>query len=165
MSVTTAVPSRLKASEGRRIAPTKSAFEARYSRMAAFCLSSVKWLVTRASTPPGFRASMDLAKKKSCRRQLLPAIVELEVGERHVADHRVDAVLGQARVAEVLDADVLSGWSALAMRPEMRVQLDADEAHPWPALAHEIARCRSPAPGRWRCRERPGGRWPRAWPR
>ena len=36
---------------------------ARYSRMAAFCLSSVKWLVTRASTPPGFRASTDLAKK------------------------------------------------------------------------------------------------------
>ena len=34
MSVTTAVPSRLNASEGRRIAPTKSAFEARYSRMA-----------------------------------------------------------------------------------------------------------------------------------
>ena len=27
MSVTTAVPSRLKASDGRRIAPTKSAFE------------------------------------------------------------------------------------------------------------------------------------------
>ena len=63
MSVTTAVPSRLKASEGRRIAPTKSAFEARYSRMAAFCLSSVKCVVTSASTPPGFRASMDLAKK------------------------------------------------------------------------------------------------------
>ena len=35
----------------------------RYSRMAAFCLSSVKCVVTRASTPPGFRASMDLAKK------------------------------------------------------------------------------------------------------
>ncbi len=107
MSVTTAVPSRLKASDGRRIAPTKSAFEPRYSRMAAFCLSSVKCVVTRASTPPGFRASMDLAKKKSCRDSFWPLIVELEVGERHVADHRVDAVFGQLGVAETLDADVL----------------------------------------------------------
>ena len=41
MSVTTAVPSRLKASEGRRIAPRKSARSARYSRIAAFCLSRV----------------------------------------------------------------------------------------------------------------------------
>jgi hypothetical protein len=41
MSVTTAVPSRLKASDGRRMAPTKSALEARYSRMAAFCLTFV----------------------------------------------------------------------------------------------------------------------------
>ena len=63
MSVTTAVPSRLKASEGRRIAPRKSACSARYSRMAAFCLSRVKWLVTRAITPPGFSESTDLAKK------------------------------------------------------------------------------------------------------
>ena len=32
-----------------------------------------------------------------------------------------------------------SGWSALAMRPEMRVQFDADEAHALVAQAHEIA--------------------------
>ena len=63
MSVTTAVPSRLNASDGRRIAPRKSASAARYSRTAAFCLSSVKCDVTRASTPPGFSASSDLAKK------------------------------------------------------------------------------------------------------
>ena len=72
MSVTTLVPSRLKASDGRRIAPRKSARPARYSRMAAFCLSSVKWLVTRARTPPGFRASSDLAKKKSCSDSVWP---------------------------------------------------------------------------------------------
>ena len=63
MSVTTAVPSRLNASEGRRIAPRKSARSARYSRMAAFCLSSVKCEVTTARTPPGFRASVALAMK------------------------------------------------------------------------------------------------------
>src|SRR5260370_23707182 len=35
-------------------------------------LSSVKWLVTRASTPPGFRVSSDLAKKKSCSDSFCP---------------------------------------------------------------------------------------------
>ena len=44
--------------------------------------------------------------------QLLPVIVELEVGERHVADHRVNAVLGQLGVAEALDADVVFGVDA-----------------------------------------------------
>ena len=42
MSVTTAVPSRLNASDGSRMAPAKSALKAMYSRTAAFCLSSVK---------------------------------------------------------------------------------------------------------------------------
>jgi len=41
--------------------------------------------------------------------QLLPPVVELHVGERHVADHGVDAVLGELGVAEVLDADVVAG--------------------------------------------------------
>lgn len=41
MSVTTAVPSRLNASDGSRIAPRKSARSARNSLMEAFCLSSV----------------------------------------------------------------------------------------------------------------------------
>ena len=95
MSVTTEVPSRLKASDGRRIAPRKSACSARYSRTAAFCLSSVKWLVTRARMPPGFRASTRLGEEEIVQRQLLAAIVELHVGERHVADHGVDAALGQ----------------------------------------------------------------------
>ena len=66
----------------------------------------MKWLVTRARTPPGFKASTDLAKKKSCSDSLWPPIFELDVGEGHVADHRVDAALGQLRVAEILDADV-----------------------------------------------------------
>ena len=39
---------------------------------AAFCLSSVKWLVTTARTPPGFRASSDLAMKKSCSGSFWP---------------------------------------------------------------------------------------------
>ncbi len=63
MSATTAVPSRLKASEGNLIAPMKSAFDPTYSRSEAFCLSKVKCVVTSASTPPGASWSTDLAKK------------------------------------------------------------------------------------------------------
>ena len=63
MSVTTLVPSRLKASDGNRMALRKSARSPRYSRIAAFCLSKVKCDVTTARTPPGFNASIDLAMK------------------------------------------------------------------------------------------------------
>ena len=41
----------------------KSARSLRYSRTAAFCLSSVKWDVRRPSTPPDFSVSVDLAMK------------------------------------------------------------------------------------------------------
>ena len=96
--------------------------------MAAFCLSSVKWLVTRARTPPGFRASTRLGEEEIMQRQLLAAVVELHVGERRVADHGIDAA-ASAAVAESLDADVGSGCRARAMRPRDAVQLDADEPH------------------------------------
>ena len=135
MSVTTAVPSRLKASEGRRIAPTKSAFAARYSRMAAFCLSSVKCAGDQGQDAAGLQGVDGLGEEVIVQRQLLAAIVELEVGERHVADHGVDAVLGQLRVAEVLDADVVVGVQRSGDAAGDGIQLDADEAHalrrPW----------------------------------
>ena len=57
----------------------------------------------------GLQGVDGLGEEVIVQRQLLPVIVELEVGEGHVADHRVDAVLGQLGVAEVLDADVLAG--------------------------------------------------------
>ena len=41
-----------------------------------------------------------------------PVVVQPEIGERHIADDGVDAVLGQARVAEVFDADVVAGVAA-----------------------------------------------------
>ena len=131
MSVTTAVPSRLKASDGRRIAPRKSARAARYSRIAAFCLSSVKWRGDQGEDAAGLQGVDGLGEEVVVQRQLLPAVVELDVGEGHVADHGVDAVRGQSRVAEVLDADVADrDGGARAMRPEMLVQFDADEPHP-----------------------------------
>ena len=96
--------------------------------MAAFCLSSVKWLVTRASTPPGFRASTDLAKKIVVQRKLLAVVVELHVGEGDVADHGVE---GSGSLVSRKFSMRMSwpGCSAWAMRPEMRIQLDADEPH------------------------------------
>ena len=60
--------------------------------------------------------------------QLLAVIVELEVGEGHVADHRVDAVLGQLGVAEVLDADVLAGVERPGDAAGYGIQFNADEA-------------------------------------
>ena len=96
--------------------------------MAAFCLSSVKWLVTRASTPPGFRASTDLAKKKSCRENLLARVGQLHIGKGHVADHGVER--RKAGIAEVFDADVGFGVQGPGDAAGNRVHLHADEAQP-----------------------------------
>ncbi len=132
--------------------------------MAAFCLSSVKCVVTSASTPPGFRASMDLAKKIVVQRELLPVVVELEVGERHVADHGVDAILRQLGVAEILDADVLAGMECLGDAAGDGIEFDADEAHARLALAHEIAGAASGFQDRGTLGHAQAGRWPRGWP-
>ncbi len=139
MSVTTAVPSRLKASEGRRIAPTKSALSARYSRMAAFCLSSVKCVVTRRQHAAGLEGVDGLGEEVVVQSELVPAIVELQVGEGHVADHRINAVFGQAGIAEVLDADVLVGVQRFGDTTRNAVQFHADETHSVRPLTHKVA--------------------------
>ena len=66
-------------------------------------------------------------------------IVELEVGERHIADHGVDAPLGQPGVAEILDADVLAGVERFRDPPRDGIHFNADEAVGRFAVAHEIA--------------------------
>ena len=96
--------------------------------MAAFCLSSVKCAGDQCQHAAGLQGVDGLGEEVIVQRQLLAVIVELEVGERHVADHRVDAVLGQPRVAEVLDADVLVGVERLGDAAGDGIQLDADEA-------------------------------------
>src|SRR5581483_9838672 len=63
----------------------------------------------------------------------------LDVGERHVANHRVDLSLGQARVPEILDADVLARMECPGNAARDAVQLDADIVHPFAALAHEAS--------------------------
>ena len=60
--------------------------------------------------------------------QLLAVIVELEVGEGHVADYRVNAVLGQLGVAEILDADVVAGVDRPGDAAGYGVEFNADEA-------------------------------------
>src|SRR5579884_1957458 len=80
-----------------------------------------------------------LGKKEVMQGQLLAVIVELEIGERHIADHGVDAVFGQLAVAKVLDADVVLRIERPGDAAGDAVQLDADELRSRPCLAHEIA--------------------------
>ncbi len=68
--------------------------------------------------PPGFRASSDLGDEEIVQRQLSAAIVELDVGERRVADHGVDAAAGGCRGKLSMRMSA-SGCRARAMRPEM----------------------------------------------
>ena len=80
--------------------------------MAAFCLSSVKCDRDQGQDAAGLQGVDGFGEEVIVQGQLLPVIVELEVGERHVADHGVNAVFGQSRVAEILDADVVVGVDA-----------------------------------------------------
>ena len=62
------------------------------------------------------------------QRQLLAAIVELEVGEGNVADRCVDAALGQLRIAEAFDPDVVPRMKGSGNPAGNRIEFDADEA-------------------------------------
>ena len=77
----------------------------------------------------GLQGIEGLGQEEVMQGEARPVIVEPEVGERHVADDGVDAVLWQARVAEVFDADVVAGVQHAGDAPGEAVQLDADEAH------------------------------------
>ena len=82
--------------------------------MAAFCLSSVKCDGDQCQHAAGLQGVDGFGEEVIVQGELLPLVVELEVGERHVADDGVDAVLGQLGVAEILDADVLAGVESLS---------------------------------------------------
>ena len=56
--------------------------------------------------------------------ELLPAVVEPQVGERDVADDRIHG--RQLRVLEVLDADVRVGVQCLRDPPGERIPLDTE---------------------------------------
>ena len=57
-------------------------------------------------------------------------IHEFEVCEWHVADDSVNAVLRQTRIAEVFNADVMSGMQCACDTPGEAVELYTDEPHP-----------------------------------
>ena len=139
MSVTTRVPSRLKASEGRRMAPRKSACCARCSRSAGVLLVERVVAGHQGQDAAGLQGVEGLGEEEVMQGEALPVVVELEVGERHVADDGVDAALGQARVAEVLDADVVAGVEHAGDAAGEAVQLDADEAHARGGQGQEVA--------------------------
>ena len=122
--------------DGRRIAPRKSARSARYSRVEAFSLSSVKRLVIRASTPPGFKAIDALGEEEIMDGPLLAGIVDIDVAERRIADHGVDG--RDAAILEAFDADIGLRMQGTGDPPGHRIQLDADESLAGLALGHEI---------------------------
>src|SRR4051812_44249828 len=72
-------------------------------------------------------------------RELLALILELDVGERYVADHGVDAALGQACVAEILNADVLAGMNCLCNSSRYGIHFNTDKACPRLPVTHEVA--------------------------
>ena len=65
--------------------------------------------------------------------------INLDVGKGDVADDRVDAALGQARVAEVLDTDFLARMPRAGDAAGEAVELDADEMHVLRRLAQEAS--------------------------
>ena len=87
--------------------------------MAAFCLSRVKCAGDQGQHAAGLQCVNRLGEEVIVQGQLLPVVLELHVGEGHVADHRVDAVSGR-RVSRKFSMRMSwPGWSARAMRPEM----------------------------------------------
>jgi hypothetical protein len=86
----------------------------------------------------GLERLQRLGEEEVVQRQALAAVGELDVGEGHVADRRVDAVLGQDGIAEILDADVVRRVEGPGDAPGERVELDADEAHALRRVRDEI---------------------------
>ena len=112
MSVTTLVPSRLKASEGRRIAPRKSALLGQVLADGGVLLVEREMAGDQGEDAAGLQCVDRLGEEEIVQRQLLAAVVELDVGERHVADHGVDAPSGR-RVSRKFSMRMSgSGWSA-----------------------------------------------------
>ena len=67
-----------------------------------------------------------------------PAIVQPEIGEGHIADDGVDAALGQTRVAEVFDANVMAGVEHACDTAGDAVELYPDETHGGGSQGEEI---------------------------
>lgn len=71
--------------------------------------------------------------------EFLTVVVHLEIGERDVADHGVDAGFGQLRVSETFAADVLLRMNRFGYAAGEGVEFDADEVLPRFPVAQEVA--------------------------
>src|SRR5262249_9649849 len=80
-----------------------------------------------------------LGEEVIVQRELPAVVVELQVGEWDVPDHRVDAVLWQPGFLETFDADGMARMQPSGNPAGYRVQLDADEVLARPAMADEVA--------------------------
>ena len=72
------------------------------------------------------------------QREARPVVIQPEIGERHVANDSVNAVLGQAGVAEMLDTDVVAGVQHASDLSGEAVKLHADEAHAGRSQGNEV---------------------------
>ena len=77
--------------------------------------------------PAGLEGVQRLGEEVVVRGEFLAAVVELQVGERDVADYRVDAALGRPGVLEALDADVGVGVQQPGDAAGDGVEFDPDE--------------------------------------
>ena len=108
MSVTTLVPSRAKASDGSRIAPRKSAFVREVLADRGVLLVERVVRGDEGQDAAGPQGVERFREEEVVEREPRAAVLELHVGKRRVPDDGVDAPLGELRVAEVLDADVVA---------------------------------------------------------
>ena len=121
---------------GQADRPNKVGFRAEIFADAGILLVEREMRCDQSQHAAGLQGVNGLGDEKIVERKFLPVIVELYVGERHVADHGVD--LGQSGVSEVFNADIGIGMEGFGDPAGDGVHLDADEACPWLAVAHEV---------------------------
>src|SRR5262249_6230945 len=71
--------------------------------------------------------------------EVAAGILEFYIGEGDVADDGVNGALGQARIAEGFNADVMSRVEHAGDPSGEAIQLHADEAHPLRGQRNEVA--------------------------
>ena len=104
------------------------------------CILLIQGIVTRheGQHATGLEDIEGLCQKKSCEGEAATGIHEFEVSEGHVADDSVNAILRQTRIAEVFNADVVSGMQCACDTSGEGVELYTDEPHPRRASAMKL---------------------------
>ena len=105
------------------------------------CILLIQGIVTRHESQytTGLEHIEGLCQKKVMQGEAATGIHEFEVCEGDIADDSVNAVLRQTRIAEVFNADVMSGMQCACDTPGEAVELYTDEPHPRRGERYEIA--------------------------